>query len=95
MFAEGAAHQRQALKFDNDYVPAKTQLAQDLLRLGEDEEGWRLAAEAHEADGYDVTTFNLLTLHDSLKKYVTIERNGFLLRMTRDEAALYGDEAID
>ncbi|GIT12676.1 MAG: hypothetical protein CM1200mP34_0820 [Verrucomicrobiales bacterium] len=58
LFAEGAAHQRQALKFDNDYVPAKTQLAQDLLRLGEDEEGWRLAAEAHEADGYDVTTFN-------------------------------------
>jgi hypothetical protein len=95
LFAEGAAHQRQALNFDNDYIPAKTQLAQDLLRLGEDEEGWRLAAEAHEEDGYDVTTFNLLTLHDSLKKYVTIERNGFLLRMTRDESALYGDEAID
>ncbi|MDP6794497.1 MAG: tetratricopeptide repeat protein [Verrucomicrobiota bacterium] len=95
LFAEGAAHQRQALKFSKDYIPAKTQLAQDLLRLGEDEEGWRLAGEAHEADGYDVTTFNLLTLHDSLKKYVTIERNGFLLRMTRDEAALYGDEAID
>ena len=26
---------------------------------------------------------------------MTIDRNGFLLRMTRDEAALYGDEAID
>jgi len=95
LFVEGAAHQRQALKFNNDYLPAKMQLAQDLLRLGEEDEGWRLAAEAHEADGYDVTTFNLLTLHDSLKKYVTIERNGFLLRMTRDEAALYGDEAIE
>ncbi len=95
LFTEGAAHQRQALAFSKDYIPAKTQLAQDLLRLGQDEEGWRLAGEAHEADGYDVTTFNLLTLHDSLKKYVTIDRNGFLLRMTRDEAALYGDEAID
>ena len=42
-----------------------------------------------------MTTFNLLTLHESLKKYVTIDRNGFLLRMTSDEAALYGDEAID
>ena len=95
LFKEGAAHQRQALEFSKDYIPAKTQLAQDLLRLGQEEEGWRLAGEAHEADGYDVTTFNLLTLHDSLKKYVTIDRNGFLLRMTRDEAALYGDEAID
>ena len=95
LFTEGAAHQRQALAFSKDYIPAKTQLAQDLLRLGQDEEGWKLAGEAHDADGYDVTTFNLLTLHESLKKYVTIDRNGFLLRMTSDEAALYGDEAID
>jgi tetratricopeptide (TPR) repeat protein len=95
LFAEGAAHQRQALVFNKDYLQAKTQLAQDLLRLGQEEEGWRLAEEAHKADGYDVTTYNLLTLHDSLKKYTTIDRNGFLLRMTRDEAALYGDEAID
>ena len=95
LFAEGAAHQRQALAFSKDYISAKTQLAQDLLRLGQDEEGWKLAGEAHDADGYDVTTFNLLTLYDTLKKYVTIDRNGFLLRMTRDEAALYGDEAID
>jgi tetratricopeptide (TPR) repeat protein len=95
LFAEGAAHQRQALEFSKDYLQAKTQLAQDLLRLGQEEEGWRLAEEAHKADGYDVTTYNLLTLHDSLKKYTTIDRNGFLLRMTPDEAALYGDEAID
>ncbi len=95
LFAEGAAHQRQALEFSKDYLQAKTQLAQDLLRLGQEEEGWRLAEEAHKADGYDVTTYNLLTLHDSLKKYTTIDRNGFLLRMTRDESALYGDEAID
>ena len=43
--------------FDKEYVAAKTQLAQDLLRLGQDEEG-QLAEEAHEADGYDVTTYN-------------------------------------
>ena len=95
LFKEGAFHQRLALGFDKDYVVAKTQLAQDLLRLGQDEEGWKLAEEAHEADGYDVTTYNLLTLYDTLKNYVTIERNGFLLRMTAEEAALYGDEAID
>ena len=33
-FSQGAAHQRQALRFDPDFLPAKAQLAQDLLRLG-------------------------------------------------------------
>ena len=33
-FAEGAEYQRQALKSDPQYLPAKIQLAQDLLRLG-------------------------------------------------------------
>ena len=37
-FAEGAARQRRALAFDPDYLPAKAQLASDLLRLGEEEE---------------------------------------------------------
>src|SRR5213592_4525305 len=33
-FAEGSAFQREALKFDAKYLPARVQLAQDLLRLG-------------------------------------------------------------
>ncbi len=36
------------------YLPAKMQLAQDLLRLGQEEEGWRLADEVSRADGYNV-----------------------------------------
>ena len=42
-FAEGEQYQRQALKFDPKYLPAKSQLATDLLRLGREEEGWKLA----------------------------------------------------
>ena len=95
LFKEGAFHQRLALSYDKNYVLAKTQLAQDLLRLGQDDEGWKLAEEAHKQDGYDVTTYNLLTLYDSLKNYVSINRDGFILRMTKDEAALYGDEALE
>ena len=33
-FAEGAAYQRRSLEMDPQYLPARTQLAQDLLRLG-------------------------------------------------------------
>ena len=33
------------LKFEPEFLPSKIQLAQDLLRLGRDEEGWQLAEE--------------------------------------------------
>ena len=42
-FAEGAEHQRKALAFKPGFQAAQVQLAQDLLRLGEEEEGWKLA----------------------------------------------------
>jgi tetratricopeptide (TPR) repeat protein len=71
-FTEGAAYQRQALKLDPKYLPARIQLSQDLLRLGEEEEGWRLAKQVHEADAYDVTAFNLVTLQESMDKFATL-----------------------
>lgn len=93
-FAEGAAHQRQALKFDDDFVPARIQLAQDLLRLGDEAEGWKLVKEASDADAYDVETFNLLTLKDSIAKFASVTNENFIIRMTRHEADIYGARAL-
>jgi tetratricopeptide (TPR) repeat protein len=93
-FAEGAAAQRKALRFDSRYLPAKIQLAQDLLRLAEEGEGWRLAEEVHEQDGYDVTAFNLSNLHDTIEKFHTLSNADFVLRMARNEAEIYGAEAM-
>ena len=93
-FSEGAEHQRLALAFDGGFHPAKIQLAQDLLRLGRDDEGWKLTEDAHEADGYDVTTFNLLNLKDTLDKFDTLRTDKFVLRMARHEAAVYGARAL-
>ena len=89
-FAEGAAYQRQALAADADYRPAKVQLCQDLLRLGQEDEGWALAAEVAEADPYDVVAYNLVTLHESLSKFETLESEHFLVRMDAREARVYG-----
>ena len=94
-FAEGAAAQRVALKLDANYLPAKIQLAQDLLRLGEEREGWALADQVHQADGYDITAYNLDNLHDSLAKFQTLTNADFILRMSRREAAIYGPEALE
>jgi tetratricopeptide (TPR) repeat protein len=94
-FAEGADHQRQALKFDADYLPSKAQLAQDLLRLGEEGEGWGLAEEVQKEDGYDVEAYNVSNLHQTMSKFTTLTNRDFLVRMGRHEAALYGTRVLD
>ena len=93
-FAEGARYQRQALKFDPAFLPAKIQLAQDLLRLGEEDAGWPLADEVYDKDGYNVLAHNLVTLHDSLGKFRTLEGDGFVLRMESREAEIYGRRVL-
>lgn len=93
-FAEGAAYQRRALAFDESYVPAKAQLAQDLLRVGDESDGWRLAEEAHRHDEYDVTSFNLITLKDKLSRFRTLTNEHFIVRMGTNEAPIYGDEVL-
>ncbi|MBI3852419.1 MAG: tetratricopeptide repeat protein [Verrucomicrobia bacterium] len=93
-FAEGSAHQRQALEFDTNYLPAKAQLAQDLLRLGEEADGWKLAEEVQKRDAYDVAAFNLTTLHDTMGKFATLTNQNFIVRMGSHEAAVYGQRVL-
>jgi tetratricopeptide (TPR) repeat protein len=94
-FAEGAEHQRLALAFDTTYVPARLQLAQDLLRLGQEEEGWSLAEEVNQKDGYNIVAHNLVTLQETIAKFRTLERDGLLLRMDEREAEIYGGRVLD
>ncbi len=93
-FAEGAARQRQALAFNTNYLPARLQLAQDELRLGDEQHGWMLARAVHEADAYDVTAYNLATLHDSMSKFATLTNRHFIVRMATNEAPIYGDAVL-
>jgi tetratricopeptide (TPR) repeat protein len=94
-FAEGEKYQRQALEFDANYVPAKMQLAQDLLRLGKEEEGWKLADDALAADGYNVVAHNLVTLQENIEKFRTLEEDGLLVRMDAREAEIYGQRVLE
>jgi tetratricopeptide (TPR) repeat protein len=94
-FTEGASHQRQALKFDANYQPAKLQLAQDLLRLGQEEDGWELAEQVYNSDKYNVMAYNLVSLHDHLSTFTTIQEGRFLVRMDSKEAIAYGDGVVD
>lgn len=95
-FDEGAARQRLALEFDPGYLPAKSQLASDLLRLGDEEEGWKLAGQVQKEDGYDVAAFNLMTLRDTMEaKFSTLRSDHFIVRLAAAEAPIYGQRALD
>ena len=93
-FAEGAALQRQSLTLAPEYLPAKVQLCQDLLRLGDETEGWALAAEIFSKDGYNVVAYNLVTLRDRLAGFRTLEDDGFIVRMDKREAEIYGPHVL-
>src|SRR5207248_9551583 len=92
--SEAETYQRQSLAFDPKYVPAKSQLAPDLLRLGQEDEGWQLADEAFAADGYNVVAHNLVTLQENIAKFRTLEDDGFLVRMDAREADIYGSRVL-
>lgn len=93
-FQEGADHQIQALRFDGGYQPAMLQLAQDLLRLGREDEGWRLAGQAQKMDAYDVTANNLVALQEVVQGFGELTNAHFTLRMEPHEVSVYGARAI-
>ena len=88
-FTESVEYQRRALKMDAEYTPAKTQLAQDLLRLGQTDRGWEIVDNVRSKDPYDVTIFNLKQLKTELEKFTTLEAPGFVIRMDAREAKIY------
>ncbi len=93
-FMEGSEFQRKALLSDPEFNPAMIQLAQDLLRLGRETEGWQMAEQAHAKDGYDTNLFNLLQLKDSLDQFTTVSSEHFQIRMEKHEAAVYGPRVV-
>ena len=93
-FDEGAEFLRQALEFDPDHLAAKTALGQNLLRLGEEGEGWKLIGEVQAKDKYDVETYNLMLLHDELEKFELIQVDQFAVRMTQEQAAVFGAQVV-
>ena len=94
-FAEGSAYQREAVQWDLNYLPATIQLAQDLLRLGQDQDGWNLAEEVSKRDGYDIVAYNLVTLRETLSKFQYLTNQDFVIRMHPHEEAIYGSEVIE
>ncbi|MCB1279746.1 tetratricopeptide repeat protein [Prosthecobacter sp.] len=93
-FAESASHQRKALEFDPKYLPAKVQLCHDLLRLGEEDEAWKLAAAIRQEDGYNIQAHNLGLLEKEMGGYITKTFDDFVLKMPKRDWPIYGERAL-
>lgn len=93
-FAEAAVYLRRSREFDPLFLRASAELAQTLLRLGEETEGWALAQAVHERDDYDVEAYNLVTLRDTMAKYATLTSDDFVVRMAEPEVAVYGSRVL-
>lgn len=94
-FEESVRYQRRSLHLSPNYMPAKFQLAQDLLRLGRDDEGWSLVDQVAQADQYHVVAFNLKTLQARLAQFTTLQGDGFIVRMDAREAKIYGPRVLE
>lgn len=93
-FVESITYQKRSLTMDAGYVPAMGQLAQDQLRAGQNDEGWTMVEQVRKKDPYDVTIFNLKQLQQRLDSLETLNAPGFIIRMDKKEAKIYGPEAI-
>ena len=93
-FDEAVEQTRHALSIDPGNTHAYADLGLQLLRTG-DEPGARAALDtAFKADPYDVVTFNLLTLLDTLSSFETIRDGDIVMRLHPDEAAVMREFAM-
>jgi tetratricopeptide (TPR) repeat protein len=70
-FEEAVALSRKALEIDPNDVRTLSALGVQLLRTGDETEARQVLEKSFKIDKYDQTTFNLLTMLDSLDKFDT------------------------
>jgi tetratricopeptide (TPR) repeat protein len=93
-YIEAADFAKRAVALDPDDAQANAALGLQLLRTG-DEPGARVALErAFKGDPYDVVTYNLLSMMDSLDKFVTIRDGDVIVRMSPDEAPVMREYVV-
>lgn len=92
-FDEAVAQVRKAIALDRDNPRAYADLGAHLMRTG-DELGARRALEtAFRADPYDVITYNLLGLLDTLDPFETVRDGDVVMRLHPDEAPVMREYA--
>lgn len=87
-YEEGIKLYRRAVELNPDYLPARSELGVNLMRLGLEDEAKPMLEAVYAAGFRDAATVNTLKLMDSYKNFVTIRKGKIILRLAKKEADL-------
>ena len=82
---------RKAVTLDPTSARAHAELGMHLMRTGDEVEARRALDRAFRSDPFDVVTYNLLALLDTLDKFVTVREGDIILKLHADEAPIMRD----
>ena len=87
-FEEAVVLERQALAIAPGDVRTLSALGVHLLRTGDEAEARAVLERAFKIDAFDQTTFNLLTMLDSLDKFVVVREGNLIIKLHPGEATV-------
>jgi tetratricopeptide (TPR) repeat protein len=93
-FDEAVALAREAVALDPTNARAHAELGMHLMRTGDEAQARQALDRAFKIDPYDVVTYNLLALLDTLDKFVEIPEGDIILKLDPDEAPVMREYAM-
>lgn len=93
-FEEAVVLSRKALGIDPNDVRTLAALGVQLLRTGDEAEARTVLEKAFAIDKFDQTTFNLLTMLDSLDKFETITEGDIVVKVHPSEMAVMREYVV-
>ena len=84
-FDEAVEHVRKGIALDRDNAKAYADLGAHLMRTGDERNARRALETAFKVDPWNVVTFNLLALLDTLEPFDTIREGDMVIRLHPDE----------
>jgi len=93
-FDEAAEQVRKAIQLDRTNWRAYAELGTHLMRVGDERTARRMLETAFRQDPYDVLTFNLLEVLDTLDTFGTVVDGDVTMRLAPDEAGVLQQYAV-
>jgi tetratricopeptide (TPR) repeat protein len=93
-FDDAVALTMKGLAIDPDDARAYAELGLHLLRTGDEPAARTALNRAFRDDPYDIVTYNLLGLLDTLDTFVTVQDGPIMMRLHPDEAAVLREHAM-
>ncbi len=93
-FDEAVTLVRRGVELEPDNAAALVDLGTHLLRTGDETAARGVLERSFKLDPYNVVTYNLLQMMDTLDTFVTVAEGDIVLRMAKDEAPVLQDQAL-